>query len=138
MTFQRSPDDYLSAIEKSINKKFRFRTEIGSLLTISQEKKLGEVLDDVLFFSKFISHAYIVLKREGTNSETTLPLQAEFKTNIEKLHTLLRTIVKDTDESFKQNFVARFLSMKPECMETLLALAHELTWLKNFQLDNAQ
>ncbi|MBI3195367.1 MAG: hypothetical protein HYZ34_13020 [Ignavibacteriae bacterium] len=135
MILQSSVEEVISEIEKSGNRKFKFRQEVSSLLTISQEQNMSGVFDDILFFSKFLSHAYAVLNREGTTSETTRPLQQEFKTTLEKLHTLLRTLIKEADGLLKQDFVSRFLNMKPECMENLLALANELTWVKNYQLD---
>ena len=136
MTNQSS--DLLTRIEQTVNRKFMFRTKIQSLLEISQSKNMDGVFEDVLFLSKFLTHAYAILKREGANSETTIQLQTEFKTNLEKLHTLLRTIVKDADDTMKQDFVSSFLGMKAGNLENLLKLAHELTWIKNYQLDQAK
>ncbi len=138
MMVHSSADELLLQIEKVANKKFRYRTEVSSLLMLSYEKNLHGVFDDVLFLSKFLTQAVGVLKREGTESETTLPLQTEFKTNLEKLHTLLRTMVNDADEQSKQNLVSRFLNMNPVSMENLLSLAQELSWIKNYQLDQAK
>ncbi|MBI5216384.1 MAG: hypothetical protein HY960_11585 [Ignavibacteriae bacterium] len=137
MMLQTSAEEYISEIEKSINKKCIFRAEIISLLKLSQGKNMGVVVEDVLFVSKFLSQAVAVLKREGMASEITKPLQTEFKLTLEKFHSLLHTLVKDADEPLKQHFVSRFLSMKPDCMENLLTLARELSWVKNYQLDNA-
>ncbi len=135
---QQSNEELLSQVEKSVNQKFKFRDDVLWLLEISQHSNMKEVFEDILFFSKFISRAMTVLQREGISSESTVNLQNEFKSNLEKTHTLLRILIKETDELRKQNFVSRFLSMTPDCMDNLLAFTRELTWMKNYTLDQAK
>ena len=128
-------EEYLTEVEKAAQQKFRYRAQVSWLLTVVYARKLELVFEDVLFFSKFLSNAYSVLKREGVGSDTIGNLKQEFSVNLEKIHTLLRTIVKESEEPGRGEFIARFLSMTPECMEHLMALAKELTWIKNYNLD---
>lgn len=78
------------------------------------------------------------MAREGGNTDSTAKLQKEFAVNIEKLHTLLRTIVKEAGEPHREQFVNKFLNMTPDCMQNLLAMAKELTWIKNYNLDKTR
>jgi len=131
-------EEFLSSVERSVQQRFRFKTQIAWVLEIVRERTLERVFDDVLFFAKFLTGASVVLRREGTGSENVGNLKQEFSENLEKMHTLLRTIVKEAPEPERGEFLARFLSMTPECMENLLALARELAWIKNYKLDQTR
>ncbi len=128
-------EEYLNSVERAAKQKMLYRGKIHWLLSVVYERKMEQVFDDVLFFSKFLTQASSVLKREGIGSDVLENLKNEFSVNLEKTHTLLRTIVKETEEPGRGEFISQFLGMTPECMEHLLALTKELTWIKNYNLD---
>ena len=124
-------------IERTVQQKFRFRSEILFLMASSEQRNLQQLFDDVLFFAKFLSNAKAIIQREGSSSENVQKLLVEIRETTEKIHTLLRTLIKDSSEQMKEQFVKKFLTLSPECLEALFDLTKELTLIKNYQLDHA-
>ncbi len=135
MNIRKETETYLDTVEEYTHRKFRFRDEVGVLVDLAATRTMERLFDDILFLAKFVSNANTILKRTGTGSEDTVKLSAEFKENLEKASSLLRTLVKEAPEEIKQHFLSSFFSLSRDGMNNLLALLYELTWIKNYKLD---
>ena len=135
MTHRPETEHFLDDVERYVNKKFTLRDDIGTLYELSQDRSMKQLFGDILFSSKFITHASTILQRSGVSSDETQKLSVEFKTQVEKISTLLRTIVKEAHEDVKQRFRDRYFSLSHESMSALLVLLRELSWIKNYELD---
>lgn len=135
MNIRKETETYLDTVEEYTHRKFRFRDEVGVLVDLAATRTMERLFDDILFLAKFVSNANAILKRTGTGSEDTVKLSAEFKENLEKASSLLRTLVKEAPEEIKQHFLSSFFSLSRDGMNNLLALLYELTWIKNYKLD---
>lgn len=131
-------DQLLNSVEATIQRKFLYREHILWLLTLSENEAKKGCFEEILFSSKFLSRAGEIFGREGMEHQTLEPLRKEFQVHVEKLHELLHVLMNEADEPQQGVFVSRFLAMTPESIGQLLALAQELTWLKNYYLDQAR
>lgn len=136
MTLRPETESYLSNVERFAKRTFRFRMEIGIIVELAATPSLRRALDDLLFIAKFVTNAFNVLKRVGSSTEDTVKLSAEFKDGMEKGSALLKTMVKEAPDDVKKIFLTKFLSHSHENLNDLLALFYELSWLKNYSLDN--
>jgi hypothetical protein len=135
MTLRPETESYLDGVEQFVGKQFRYRSEIGLLIELAEARTMKQVFDDITFFAKFVSNAYIILKRVGPASKDIEKMSLEFKDKLEKVSTLLRTLIKEEQTDAKQQFVTRFLSLSNDSMNNLLELLYELSWIKNYSLD---
>ena len=127
-------DSFLSSVEQYVQKKFLYRNEIGLLWESAQDRNMKQVFDDICFYAKFVSNAYNILQRGGQSDETE-KLSVEFKDALEKVSTLIRTLIKEAPGEPKQQFIKHFFSLSHESMSNLIALFQELSRIKNYFLD---
>jgi hypothetical protein len=126
---------FLKTLEQSANRRLLHPQEVGELIEIAAERKTLQVLHDVVFLAKFISKSAVVMKRIGLEGEGYETLAAEFRVSLEKVSTLLRTLVKESPEDMKSRFIEKFFSMDHAGMERLMDFLNDLTIVKNWLLD---
>jgi len=129
------PKAFVASVESFSGRTFRFRDEIASLVGIVHERNMRGLFEDIVFNAKFISNALNILRKTGTGNQETAKLSAELAGMTEKTVTLLRTVVKEAPEEFKQRFTGTFLAGSERGMNELIALLYELHWVKNYFLD---
>ena len=136
MTIHQETKEYICAVEKFVHRKFQFKSEIEALIELDRVGAMRQVLEDVLFYAKFLSNAQAILNRTGANDDNIKKLKAEFEKKLEEISELLRRLLNGSPEDFKGKFDSRFFPLTPDCMNNLLSLLYELSWIKNYQLDN--
>ncbi len=104
MNLQPSTESLLSDVEQFAHRKFRYRLEIGLLVEAAGTESLRRVWEDVLFNAKFLTNAYGLLKRVGSDSPDTVKLSSEFQDGVEKVSTLLRTLIKENPDEVRDLF----------------------------------
>lgn len=135
---QPDTKDLIDAVEQFARRKFRYRVEVALLIDLAMSDGEKKLLDELTFHAKFVSHAFNILRRSGTLTDETNKLSAEFKNELEKTSKLLHMMVKGASEDSRNQFSARFLSLSHESMDNLLALLHDLSWIKNYSLDHGK
>ncbi|HTK81251.1 MAG TPA: hypothetical protein VL633_03090 [Bacteroidota bacterium] len=128
----------IDSVEQASGKKFTFRSEIGLLHDVAQKEGRARDFEDITFYAKFIHHASGILQRFGASGEETVKLSAEFKEKLQTVTGLLLSLVKQAPEPDQSEFVKRFFSPTPDSMNNLLSLLRELSWIKNYSLDQRQ
>ena len=86
-----------------------------------------------MFYAKFISNAYAVLKRTGSAGEDTSRLSAEFEEKLGRSASLIRTMLADATQEVKTNFADRYLEQSPDTLSRFLEFLGELSWIKNYE-----
>lgn len=127
--------ELLDAVEKSNNCKLMHRSDIAFLLDEARTKGAERAFEDILFHAKFISHAQIILKREGTGTEQTKKLSVEFQQAIETISAMITTMIQGSSSPQRAQFQSRFLSLTPESLTQFFSLLQDLTMIKNYLLD---
>ena len=126
---------FLRVVERSAGRKFRFERDIALLLEVADQASIRQHFDDLTFYGKFVSHAAAILKRQGLAAEETASLSAELEATLKKTAKLMETILMRAPAEPAQSFRNRFLSHSPPSLESFLALLAELSWIKNYVLD---
>ncbi|MBI1806918.1 MAG: hypothetical protein HYR76_07700 [Ignavibacteria bacterium] len=134
-TIRPETNSLLDAVEQFAHRKFHYREEMAVLIELAQSTGGGQILDQITFHAKFISHAVTIMKRVGTDTDETAKLSAEFTRNLETTSELLHTLIDNAPEEIQNRFSTTFLSVSHESMNSLLDFLHDLSWLKNYSLD---
>ncbi len=126
---------FLDNVERASNRKFVFRHEAELLLELAQQQSLQTLFNDVTFYAKFVSHASTILKRMGAASDETKKVSYEFTERLQKTVTLLKTLLNTAPDDIKEQFTLRFFLPSHDSMNALLSFLNELSWIKNYSLD---
>ena len=126
---------FLEDVERFAGRKLSFRTEVEQLVQASAHHGLEQTFEEIVFYAKFITNAAAVLKRSGTSGEETAKLMAEWNESLQKLTSLLTSILVHVPEEIRRRFTSRFLSLDQQSMGEYLSLLHDLSWIKNYWLD---
>ena len=123
----------LDGAERLAHRKFFHRKAMELVIRQTETKK--QLRDDFFFLATFVANASQVLDRQGQGSSETENLSREFSSSLEKVHELLRTIVKDADEESKRQVISGYLTLSQECLVNMIALAREIAWVKSYETD---
>ena len=128
-------EEYLNEVERFAHRKFLYRNEIAALLDFSLSHKRQSVMDEVVFYAKFITKAHDILRRQGIAADDTQKLSQEYSANIVKITALMRALLQGAAEDVRQTFEHHFFLLSHDVMENFITLLNELSWLKNFAVD---
>ena len=136
MTICEQTRKYIDAVEHFAGKKFQFSNELCILVQLAESNQMNQKFEEITFFAKFISSAYSILHRNPPQSEETRKLSTEFNEKLEKIHIILRELIEEAPQDIRATFIEKFLPLSHEGMKNLLAFLYELSWIKNYTLDN--
>ncbi len=131
-------EEYLNEVERFVNRKFLYRKEITALLVAASSGSQQSVMDEIIFYAKFLTKAHTVLQRQGISAEDTQKLSQEYSANIIKTTVLIRTLIRDADTSIQNMFEQHLFLLSHTAMEKFLTFINELSWLKNFAVDKGK
>ncbi|MGB5873951.1 MAG: hypothetical protein WBG01_10570 [Bacteroidota bacterium] len=112
------------------------RDDLGLLLELAAHHRNTGLLDSLSFLAKFVSRTYGMLQRIEKNTEGYGNLEREFGENLEKGKSLLRSLLQAAPSDVRGHFETTYLTMHPLALEKLLALYYDLSWYKNWLIDN--
>jgi hypothetical protein len=113
---------------------------VKMLIDVAIQTGRMEVIMDIAFYSKFLWKIFTIIKSgrriEGTDEiEFKVKLTSQFSEVLEKIHTLIKILVRDFPEDRKGRFIERFLKTTPECFENTMNLIHDFYWVKNWEIE---
>ncbi len=135
MTLTQSTRTLLSNINDASGKTLKRSLDLGALLQIAEEHSLQVLLDDLAFSSKFIMKSYELMQRIGRDGNGYEKLSVEFTAQITKSQSVLRQLLEKSDTATRTHFSGQYLEMNTLTMQNLMQLYHDLSWYKNFQID---
>ncbi|MEX0602298.1 MAG: hypothetical protein WD295_03085 [Bacteroidota bacterium] len=135
MNLRPETEQFLSDLEVHAGRRLEYRAEVGMLLDLARSSGTVQLFDDVIFYAKFLVKSSEIMKRIGTGGEGYDKLAAEFRDTMEKAVTLIRTLVKESDESTKQRFVGLFFGLDHEALGRLMRFLADLSRVKNWVVD---
>lgn len=135
MIMRPETGQFLADLEVFAGRKLDRKAEIGILLDESRRSDRMQVFEDLIFFAKFLSKSFDLMRRIGPDGEGYGKVAAEFQTTMEKSTTLMKTLVKDLPEATKQEFTGKFFHLDQESLSFLMQLMRELAWVKNWTVD---
>ncbi len=127
--------EFLGEVERFANRKFYHPSEIATLIQMAMMYQQRRIFEEIIFLAKFLWNSYNVMQRIGPAGEGYPKLSAEFRDTLEKMTTLIKTLIKEGPEEVKEKFKTLFFSMPHESMNNLLRLIDDLSWVKNYSID---
>jgi hypothetical protein len=112
------------------------RDDLGAVLEAAYRGGREQDLDALAFAGKFCVRTLRIMERIGPGGEGYDRLAAEFSSNIENARRLLALLLAAAPEETRTAFTGRYLSMATDGIGNLMALLSDLSWVKNWQIDN--
>ncbi|HTP12589.1 MAG TPA: hypothetical protein VMM37_03140 [Bacteroidota bacterium] len=126
---------FIADLQTYAGRQLHYPREIGQLIDLARERRLGQVFRDAIFHAKFAVKSKEVMGRIGAEGEGFDKLATEFRNSVEKTSALLKTIIKEAPDDIKQQFVRDFFGMDQGSFTRLLGLMEDLAWVKNWNVD---
>ena len=126
--------EFLGDVERFANRKLYYRSEIATLVRLAMTYPQKGIFEEIIFLAKFLWNSYNIMQRIGPGGEGYPKLSAEFRDTLEKMTTLIKTLIKEGPEEVKEKFKTLF-SMSHESMNNLLRFIDDLSWVKNYSID---
>ncbi len=136
MNIRPATDAYLADAERFAGRKFQYRIEMGTLIDLANQRSLPSLFEELIFLAKFASNSYNILKRSGIQRDETANLTAEFSGSLQKISSLLGHLIAEAPAEVVERFRSSFLDFSHDNMDQLMALLHELSWIKSYTLDH--
>jgi hypothetical protein len=125
----------VDTVQKFSGGKVANTAHIAQLIELSEENGREQIFDDLIFHAKFLSKLYGVMKHTDPGSEAFPKLKTEFTEAVERVGTLIRTLVKEAPQEVKQDFRSRYFEMNHHCLNNLIQFSYDLSWVKNWKID---
>jgi hypothetical protein len=135
MDLSPSTASLLSTLDTMASGTLTRREDLGILLELGMQPERRRSLSELSFCAKFIHRAHAILRRIGSDGEGYERMAKEFGANVERAVALIRMLVEDAPQSVLDRFSSTYFVLSKEGIENLLALCHDLAWLKNWQID---
>jgi hypothetical protein len=136
MVISQETTSLVSSLQNFSREKLHHPEDLASLIELSRLHRHDQVLDDLTFIAKFLVNTSAIMTRIGKNGEGYEKLAHEFAENLEKALTFVRLLVKEAPDDVKRRFTTGYFEMAPEAMERLMQLLHDISWLKNWNIDH--
>lgn len=127
--------ELLDDVERFAERRFHYRSEIEILIQLATTNEQKKLFEEIIFLAKFLWSSYNVMQRIGPTGEGYTKLSSEFNDSLEKMTTLIKTLIRASPEDFKDKFKTLFFSISQGSMNNLLRLVADLSWLKNYSID---
>jgi hypothetical protein len=135
MEISRETRDFVRQIDELSNHKLTNQDDVATLVELAQTKDQRKRLEQVAFLAKFLSNTHTILKRSNSDTEGYDKLSSEFQVNLEKAVGELKSLVQEAPAALKDSFSSKFLLLTGESFENLLSLLYDLSWIKNWYID---
>ena len=127
---------FVQELDEYSSRRLKNHEDLAQIIELAQTQRKQQVLDDIAFFAKSLWNTFNVMQRTGPAGEGYDKLSILFNENYEKVSTLIRTLVKEAPEDVKEHFKVKFFSLTHEGMSQMMNLVHDVSWLKNWEIDH--
>lgn len=129
---------FVEDLDEYSSRRLKNRDDLAQVIELARTQQKKQVLDDIAFFAKSVWNTFNVMQRTGPAGEGYEKLSILFNENYENVSTLIRTLVKEAPEDVKEYFRAKFFPLTHEGMSEMLNLIHDVSWLKNWEIDHKE
>jgi hypothetical protein len=135
MEISRKTRDFVQQIDKLSNHRLTNQDDVAALVELAWTKDQRTRLEQIAFLAKFLSNTHTVLTRSNSDTEGYDKLSSEFRVNLEKAVAELKSLIEEAPAALKESFSSKFLMLTGESFENLLSLLYDLSWIKNWHID---
>jgi DNA repair ATPase RecN len=114
------------------------RDDLALLIELARLGNREDLLDDLAFLAKFLTHSRRIMQRIGPQGEGYERLASEFSASLQKSSDLLRGLTSEAPEDERARLSSQYLDLSPNALENFLALLSDLSWYKNWRLDHPE
>lgn len=93
-------------------------------------------LDHLCFLAKFLVKTRGIMQRIGPSGEGFDTLSGQFSKSLAEAVQLLRELLSGSSPPVEHHFTATYLGLDQTSLQNLMNLLHDLSWYKNWQIDN--
>jgi hypothetical protein len=111
------------------------RSDLALLLQYGEAEDRRPLLADLSFHAKAAHGLRRIMTRIGKHGEGYANLENEFLLAVGQTRTLLSELINGAPADVLPRLHADYLAMTPDALENLLALAHDVSWYKNWLID---
>jgi hypothetical protein len=135
MAISRKTRDFVQQIDELSNHRLTNQDDVAALVELAWTKDQRTRLEQIAFLAKFLSNTHAILKRSNSDTEGYDKLSSEFRVNLEKAVAELKSLIEEAPAALKESFSSKFLMLTGESFENLLSLLYDLSWIKNWYID---
>ncbi len=137
----KSAFEIVEAVDKFSNGKLKEKNTLEFLLKIAIENDMLNLVDEMAFQSKFLWRVFSFFQsgrkfNEVNDDEFKSRILNQINESVEKIKTMLLSLIEKCSELERENFVGKFLRMDAESFGNFMNLVHDFYWLKNWKIDN--
>ena len=137
MVISQETVSFVSSIKEFSRGRLRRADDLAVLIELSRLHHRNRLLDDLSFIAKFLVNSSSVMKRIGQTGEGYEKLTAEFSANVEKASAFVAELLTTAPSDVGRRFEDTYLRMTPDTLSSLMQLMHDLSWLKNWNIDHS-
>jgi hypothetical protein len=138
MNLSAETKSLLAKINDASGNRLHRSMDLGRLIELSSLSGQQGKMDDLAFFSKFLTKSFDLMTRIGKENEGYEKLFGEFTADVEKSQTLIQSLTANAPKDIQMYFSTTYLAMNDKTMSNLMQLFHDLGWYKNYQIDSRQ
>ncbi len=127
---------FLAVLDQVSHATLGRRGDLGAVLEAAFRERRERELDELAFLGKFCARVFGIMKRIGPQGEGYDRLAGELSRNSDRARELFAVIFSGAPEETRSALSGRYLSMTADGMQNLMALLSDLSWVKNWQIDN--
>ncbi len=127
---------FLGVLDRMSHEAIKRRNDLGVLLEAAYRSGRRKDLTALAFTGKFCVRSLAIMRRIGVGGDGYERLAAEFGRNADGARQLLALLLEAAPEESRAALAGRYLSLDAAGLDELLTLLADLSWVKNWQIDN--
>ena len=104
----------------------------------AQDRNKPDAVGTLAFQAKFLTRVQSTIRQQAPDSELYAKLEQEFSAAVHEFHGLVTEFVADAEADFREMAEKHFLAVNESALRNLMRLAHDFTWMKNWELEMTQ
>lgn len=130
--------EFVNRLDNFSHHKLKNLDSVSLLIELARANDQWQWLKNIAFLSKFLSNVHGILQRSPSEAEECVRLKDEFRSNLEKVAVELKAFIEMAPMEIREKFSSTYLSLTVESVESLVALLYDLSWVKNWSIDQAE
>ncbi len=136
MFLSPSTSTLVDSLDAFSQHKLTRKNDLGVLVELARISNAKQTLDELSFTAKFISRTFGIMRRIGAQDAAYDGLSRQFAGQLEKAEALGRSLLEHAPAGTGEQFASTYYARSPEALERHLALLYDLSWYKNWLIDN--
>jgi hypothetical protein len=132
--------DFIQGLKQFSSGKLKRPEAVSFLYEVAVITKQEKLFEDIIFTAKYVNGLGKIIHGNVSATSATKPIdesaldkiKTEFKDNLQKLTTQIKSLLKTTNDSDKTEFEKKYLSLTQESLVNLTNLIYDLSWVKKY------